>query len=86
MTIRRVNNHRKSVSELDWEEIGNRLRELRGVLTQTQFGDQLGVPQNIVSRYERASVRPPIEYLVLAARHRGVTLDWLLLGKKRTPR
>ncbi len=67
---------------LNWQEIARRLREVRGTATQVDFGKALGVAQNVVSRYERGRVRPPLEYLVAVAKHGKVTLDWLILGGK----
>jgi transcriptional regulator with XRE-family HTH domain len=66
-----------------WDEVARRLREIRGHTTQVEFGGALGIPQNIVSRYERYQVRPPLEYLVIAAKYGNVSLDWLILGEKR---
>ena len=67
---------------VNWDEVAGRLREIRGRTTQVEFGRALGIPQNIVSRYERNQVRPPLEYLVVAAKHGRVTLDWLILGER----
>ncbi len=67
---------------VNWEGLAGRLREIRGRTTQVEFGRALGIPQNIVSRYERYQVRPPLEYLVMAAKHGRVTLDWLILGER----
>ncbi len=69
-------------SIVNWQDISRRLREVRGSATQVEFGKALGVIQNIVSRYERGRVRPPLDYLVAVARHGKVTLDWLVLGEK----
>ena len=56
---------------------------VRGDATQIDFGKSLGVMQNVVSRYERGRVRPPLEYLTAVSRYGKVTLDWLILGEKR---
>jgi hypothetical protein len=42
----------------------------------------LGVPQNFVSRYERARARPSAEYLAAVARLKNVSLDWRILGRE----
>ncbi len=68
---------------VSWEEVAGRLREVRGRTSQVEFGQALGIPQNVISRYERCQVRPPMEYLVIVARHGNVSLDWLILGEKR---
>jgi transcriptional regulator with XRE-family HTH domain len=67
---------------VNWQEVSRRLRGVRGSATQVEFGQALGVGQNIVSRYERGRVKPPLDYLVDVARHAKVTLDWLILGEK----
>jgi transcriptional regulator with XRE-family HTH domain len=74
------------LSMVNWQDISRRLREVRGSATQVEFGKALGVAQNIVSRYERGRVRPPLDYLVTVARHGKVTLDWLILGEKGSPK
>jgi transcriptional regulator with XRE-family HTH domain len=66
---------------VNWRDIGRRLRQVRGDATQVEFGKALGVVQNVVSRYERGQVRPPLEYLVAVARYGNITLDWLIGGK-----
>ncbi len=72
----------RSSGVVGWDGVAKRLREVRGAATQVEFGRALGVPQNIVSRYERRQVRPPIEYLVIVAKYGNATLDWLILGEK----
>lgn len=67
--------------KLDWPSIADRLREIRGETSQVELGEKLGVTQNVVSRYERGRVRPPLEYLSSAAAYGKVTLDWLIEGK-----
>jgi transcriptional regulator with XRE-family HTH domain len=67
---------------VDWPAIGTRLREVRGDVSQVEFGRLLGVPQNFVSRYERARARPSAEYLAAVARLKNVSLDWLILGRE----
>jgi transcriptional regulator with XRE-family HTH domain len=65
-----------------WDDVAGRLREVRGRTSQVEFGQALGIPQNVISRYERCEVRPPMEYLVNVARYGKVTLDWLILGER----
>ena len=67
---------------VNWSEVAKRLREVRGTVPQIEFGETLGVAQNVVSRYERGRVRPPVEYLVAVSRKASVTLDWLILGQE----
>jgi transcriptional regulator with XRE-family HTH domain len=67
---------------VSWEGIANRLREIRANTSQVELGRALGVPQNVVSRYERGRVKPPLDYLLAASRYAGVTLDWLITGER----
>lgn len=62
-------------------QVGQRIRMVRGKLTQTEFAKVLGVyKQNYISRYERGRVPSP-DLLIKIADHGRVTLDWLLTGK-----
>jgi transcriptional regulator with XRE-family HTH domain len=69
-------------SLVSWEGIADRLREIRRNTSQVELGMALGVPQNVVSRYERGRVKPPLDYLLAASRYAGVTLDWLVTGER----
>jgi transcriptional regulator with XRE-family HTH domain len=69
-------------SRVSWEGIAYRLREIRGSTSQVELGKALGAPQNVVSRYERGRVKPPLDYLLTASRYADVTLDWLITGEK----
>jgi hypothetical protein len=71
-----------AAQDIDWSAVGRRLTEVRGATTQVEFGSQLGVPQNFVSRYENAKAKPSPKYLAAVAGLTGVTLDWLLLGRE----
>jgi transcriptional regulator with XRE-family HTH domain len=71
-----------SSSRVSWEGIAYRLKEIRGKTSQVELGGTLGVPQNVVSRYERGRVKPPLDYLLAASRYADVTLDWLITGEK----
>ena len=62
-------------------QVGQRIRMIRGKITQTDFAKVLGVyKQNYISRYERGRVPSP-GLLIKIADHGRVTLDWLLTGK-----
>ncbi len=62
-------------------QVGQRIRMVRGRLTQTDFAKVLGVyKQNYISRYERGRVPSP-ELLIKIADHGRVSIDWLLTGK-----
>jgi transcriptional regulator with XRE-family HTH domain len=62
-------------------QVGQRIRMIRGKITQTDFAKVLGVyKQNYISRYERGRVPSP-DLLIKIADYGKVTLDWLLTGK-----
>jgi len=62
-------------------QVGQRIREIRGGMTQTEFAKLIGVKkQNYISRYERGRVPNP-ELLLRIADYGKVSVDWLLTGK-----
>ena len=70
--------------EIDWEEVGRRVRELRGFdVHQAQFARELFVSQGQLSRYEQGRSEIGAEVLLRLARKSGKTIEWLLTGKER---
>lgn len=62
--------------------IGQRIKLVRGNLTQTEFAKILGIKkQNYISRYESGRI-PPHDILLKIAEHGRVTVDWLLTGRQ----
>ena len=55
-----------------------RLRELRGSLTQAQYAEKIGSKQTTLSSWERGFREPNIDGIVLIATSCGVSADWLL--------
>jgi len=71
-------------SEIDWNTVGRRLRELRGFDTsQAQFARELGISQGQLSRYEQGSSEIGAEVLIRLSRKSGRTIEWLLTGRDR---
>jgi len=73
------------MKSFDWKKIALRIKEIREGrdLNQTDFGKKLGgVPQAVISKYERGTVKPRLEFLVAVANYGKVSLDWLVLGGK----
>lgn len=71
--------------------IGGRIREIRlnAGLTQTEFGQKVGVSLPTVNRIEQNQRSPQVELLVEVSRRFSVDLSWLLVGgaeKKDTVR
>lgn len=62
------------------ETLGDRIKIIRGETSQTQFSSSLGITQTKLSRYERNTTPPEIDFLVRLSRRYAVSLDWLLLG------
>ena len=61
-----------------------RIRKERG-FTQTELADAIGVSQGVISYYEQATRRSPVERLPKIAAGRGVTTD-MLLGVEPLPK
>ncbi|MHC1760430.1 MAG: helix-turn-helix domain-containing protein [Negativicutes bacterium] len=65
--------------ELDYIAIGNRLKNLRGKLSQTSFGEPIGYKYSYVKACEHGK-KPSLEYLFKVSQHYNVSFDWLLTG------
>lgn len=61
-----------------------RLRELRGALSQSEFALKIGVKQTSYSSWERGVKDPASQTIVLIASTFGVSADWLLGLPERT--
>jgi transcriptional regulator with XRE-family HTH domain len=69
-------------SEIDWDAVGRRVRELRGFdVNQAEFARELRISQGQLSRYEQGSSEIGAEVLLRLARKSGKTIEWLLTGK-----
>jgi transcriptional regulator with XRE-family HTH domain len=66
------------------EEVGNRIAECRKKLniTQTELAEKLLVSSKTISKWEKGHGLPNIEILPEIAEIFGITIDYLLLGKK----
>ena len=62
--------------------IAQRIRFLRGALSQAILAHRLGISQTDISRYESGSRIPPITLLTAIAMEFHVSLDWLVLGER----
>jgi transcriptional regulator with XRE-family HTH domain len=60
--------------------LGDRLKLVRGTVSQKAFAAELSVHENTVSNAERRDSAPQ-EYLLKLAGVRGVNLHWLLTGR-----
>lgn len=55
-----------------------RLKQIRGPLSQVQISRKLDIPQNTYSRYETGTSEPPLDLLCKFSEFFGVSSDWLL--------
>ncbi len=60
---------------------GNRIRELRGTLKQSEFAELLDVTWKKISDYENERSEPALTFLVDLAEHFKVTIDWIIRGE-----
>jgi transcriptional regulator with XRE-family HTH domain len=67
-------------------EIGQRVKALRGKMTQAEFGKLFKKSQDAVCAYEKGIVFPPIDVIVKMAETFGVSVEWIITGEtgKRT--
>ena len=66
--------------------IGNRLRQVMGRRTQTEFGEDLGFPQQTISRYLRDGNALRMDFLLALSLRDQVNVNWLLTGEGRMRR
>jgi transcriptional regulator with XRE-family HTH domain len=72
---------RRSQSEADFLAVGQRIRQLRGDVTQEEFASSLGISQAQLSKYELGQSALPLGVLVKIAHKYGRTTDWILTGR-----
>ena len=69
--------------EVNWDTkaTGQRIRGIRGNLSQREFAGKIRVTQVEVSRYERGMRTPPVEILLKLSVLGNVSVDYLLQGQ-----
>lgn len=69
---------------MDMQKIGNFLAELRKRknLTQDELGEQIGVTNKTVSRWENGNYLPPVEILQMLSKFYEVSINELLSGER----
>lgn len=69
---------------MDMQKIGNFLAELRKRknLTQDELGEQIGVTNKTVSRWENGNYLPPVEMLQMLSKFYEVSINELLSGER----
>ncbi|MBI5637190.1 MAG: helix-turn-helix domain-containing protein [Nitrospinae bacterium] len=69
-------------TSLNKNAIAQRIREIRGTKTLSEFGKKLGVAHTTVKRYEEGMIPSP-EILLAIAALAGKKMEWLLTGEER---
>jgi transcriptional regulator with XRE-family HTH domain len=72
--------YRGLMGEYPHKDIGERLKKLRGKMSQGEFAALLGIKQQQYNRYETGKNRPPYPILTKIADHAQVSTDWILTG------
>jgi len=72
---------------MDMTRIGAFLAQLRkeNDLTQEELGEELGVSNKTVSRWETGTYLPPVEMLQLLSERYGVSINEILSGERLNP-
>ncbi len=61
--------------------VGDRLKSLRGELSQKDFSEKIGIQFRAYQRYEAGERMPPPQVLSKIAKISYTTVDWILNGK-----
>jgi transcriptional regulator with XRE-family HTH domain len=64
----------------DPKSLGERIRFLRGDMTQSEFADILRIKQAMISRYEANKETPSPKVLLRIAQFSSRSIEWLLTG------
>ena len=62
--------------------LGQRIRKIRGELTQVELAEALGIRQAMISRYEADKEVPSPKVILEMAIYSGKSMEWLLTGKE----
>jgi len=61
--------------------IGDRLKALRGGLSQDEFSQRIGFHKNTIGNYERGERTPDVDFLRAVCEKLDISSEWLLWGK-----
>jgi len=62
-------------------KIGERIKEIRGAISQAAFSAKLNVGQSTIGRYEKGGRSPDAEFILLLKKHYKVNPNWLITGE-----
>lgn len=63
------------------QTLGERLALLRGVITQSEFAEAIGISQNSLCRYERNQRMPKASIINQVCKVTGASYGWLISGQ-----
>lgn len=63
------------------QTLGERLALLRGVITQSEFAETIGISQNSLCRYERNQRMPKASIINQVCKVTGASYEWLISGQ-----
>lgn len=63
------------------EALGDRIKAIRGNISQTVFSEKLGITQNTLSRYERNQRLPDAQLIAELCNSFNISADWILTGR-----
>ncbi len=63
-------------------EVGQRVKSLRGPLTQAEFSQEIGVTQGYLSSMEHGQKEIGAEILLALSEQCDISIEWILTGRK----
>ena len=85
MGIYKVKQEKGQQRNINWEAVGQRLRTLRGDMTQAQFAKRIGASQGYLSHLERGEKEIGPEILLRISQICDRSMEWILTGSERGP-
>jgi transcriptional regulator with XRE-family HTH domain len=86
MGISKVKQEKRDQRTINWKAVGQRLRALRGDMTQAQFAKRVGASQGYLSHLERGEKEIGPEILLRISQLCDRSMEWMLTGSERVPR
>jgi transcriptional regulator with XRE-family HTH domain len=71
---------RRKMREKNPTTLGQRIKQVRGEMTQGEFADLIRIKQAMISRYEAEKETPSPRILLRIAQVHGTSIAWLLTG------
>lgn len=65
------------------ETVGDRIKSVRGGVSQEEFAKRYGLNRNTLARYEKGDNDPSASFLKAISKDYGIDANWLLFGGER---